>query len=63
MRHAHTAHETLANIKTHENFVLYGISSKHFCCPYILVYVIASNTASHFLFTSHLFGTRCDFVN
>ena len=27
----------------------------NFCCPYILVYVVASNT-SHLLFSSHLFG-------
>ena len=30
------------------------------CCPYILV---ASNTTSHLLFTSHLFCKRCDFLN
>ena len=31
------------------------------CCPYILVYV-ASNTTSHILFTSHLFGMWCDLL-
>ena len=28
------------------------------CCPYILVCVVASNTTSHLLITSHLSGTQ-----
>ena len=39
---------------------------KHFpncCCPYILVYVVASNTTSHLLFTGHLFGMWCNLLN
>ena len=32
------------------------------CCPYILVYMVASNTTSHILFTSHLFGMWCDLL-
>ena len=38
---------------------------KHFpncCCPYILVYVVTSNTTSHLLSTSHLLGTRCNLL-
>ena len=33
------------------------------CCPYIIVYAVASNTTSHLLFTSHLFGTQCNLLN
>ena len=33
------------------------------CCLYILVFVVASNTTNHLLFTSYLFGTRCDLLN
>ena len=33
------------------------------CCPYILVFVVTSNTTSNLLFTSHLFGTWCDLLN
>ena len=32
------------------------------CCPYILVYLVASNTTSNLLFTSHLFSTWCDLL-
>ena len=33
------------------------------CFPYIIVYEVASNTTSHLLFTSHLFGTQCNLLN
>ena len=33
------------------------------CCPCILVIVVASNTTSCLLFTSHLFSTLCDLLN
>ena len=32
------------------------------CCPYILLYAVASNTTSLLLFTSLLFGMWCDFL-
>ena len=40
--------------------------TQHFpncCCPYILVYMVASNTTICLLFTSHLFYTLCDLLN
>ena len=41
---------------THQHF-------PNWCCPYSLVYVVASNTTSNLLFTSHIFSTQCDLLN
>ena len=56
-------------ILPNENFLRVGwllAAHQHFpncCCPYILVYVVASNTTSNLLFTSHLFCMLCDLLN
>ena len=42
---------------------LHTSASPNCCCPYILVYMVASNTTSCLLFTSHLFCTLCDLLN
>ena len=42
------------------------MTHQHFpncCSPHILVYVVASNTTSHLLFTGHLFGMQCDLLD
>ena len=63
-------HKTYENILHKYNFTTNVgwllATHQHFpncCCPYILVYVVASNTTSRLLFTSHLFCTQCDLLN
>ena len=64
--------KTYENILSEYNFTTRNFprwlptTHKHFpncCCPCILVYVVASNTTSHFLFTSHLFSTWSNLLN